>query len=138
MTRETPAAAVQPGRAPVYLDKAERFLNGAEEALRSGNEDTAALAALHAAISALDAITVARLGLRSTSPNHADVLLLLDRTDVDGKEEIKRQMRPLVSRKNLIEYEDRLLPRGEAKELLKRAKKVVAAAKVVLAPSAAP
>ena len=138
MTREAPAAAVQPARAPIYLDKAERFLRGAEAALAAGDEDTAALAALHAAISALDAITVARLGLRSTSPSHSDVILLLDRTGVEGNDDIKRQVRPLLSRKNLVEYEDRFLPRGEAAGLVKRARKVVAFAKAALAPSSSP
>src|SRR5438132_1522281 len=60
-----------------YLAKAQQFVAEARSGLQSGRADAALLCAIHAAISAADAVTVALAGQRSADPNHlaaADLL----------------------------------------------------------------
>jgi len=78
------------------------------------------------------------MGLRATGPNHLDVIRLVDRIPSGPHEEFKKQLRTLLSRKNLIEYEDRLLPRGDAPQMVKVAGRVVHAARASAAPSSSP
>jgi HEPN domain-containing protein len=120
---------VAPERAAAYLQKAEEFFAGAKRALDEGAPDSAALLAIHAAITACDSLTVRHLGLRSTSPRHLDVLTLVDRLPTPQKDQLKKHLRDLVSKKNVVEYEDRLLPRGDAVQMVKIAGRVVAAAR---------
>ena len=129
MTLPPATTAVAPGRASVYLQKAEKFLKGAKRALEEGDDEPAALLAIHAAMSACDSLTVRHLGLRSTSPRHLDVLALVDRLPIPRKDELKKHLRDLVSKKNVVEYEDRLLPRGDAAPMVKIAERVVAQAR---------
>jgi len=127
-----PTARVDPARASVYLAKAERFLKSAKRVLGSGGEDeedSAAVLAIHAAITACDSLTVHYLGVRSTSPRHMEVLPLVDRLPTPQREQLKKHLRDLVSRKNVVEYEDRLLPRGDAAAMVKIAERVVEAAR---------
>src|SRR5690349_15443832 len=121
VTREPATTAIPPARAAVYLEKAEDFLRAATRALEDGAEDSAALLSIHAAISACDSLTVRHLGLRSTSPRHMDVLALIDQLPTSRKDELKKHMRDLVSKKNVVEYKDRLLPRGSAAPKIGRA-----------------
>jgi HEPN domain-containing protein len=114
------------------LAKAERFLKTAKRALEQGGEDeedSAAVLAIHAAISACDSLTVRHLGVRSTSQKHLDVLRLIDQLPLAQREPLKKQLRTLVSRKNVVEYEDQLLPRGDAHAFVKVAERVVQAAR---------
>lgn len=136
--RDPTTVAVPKARAPVYLEKAEKFFAQAEAALQDGNEEAAALLAVHVAISGADAITVAKVGCRCADPEHMDVVRVLDRCDLPGKEELRKQLRAILGRKNLIEYEDRLLPRGDASVLVKQAARVLGAARAALAPSSSP
>lgn len=129
MTPDPATASVSPGRAAVYLAKAEQFLKSANRALEEGDEESAALLAIHTAIPACDSLTVRHLGLRSTSPRHMDVLPLIARLPTPQKEQIKKHLRDLVSKKNVVEYEDRLLPRGDAAQMVKIATRVLAAAR---------
>ncbi len=128
MTAEPSTAAVAPGRSVVYLHKAERFLKSARRVLEE-DEESAALLAIHAAMSACDCLTVRHLGLRSTSSRHLGVLSLVDRLPTRHRAELKKHLRDLVSKKNVVEYEDRLLPRGDAAQMVKIAGRVVAAAR---------
>ncbi len=123
-----PVTEVAPARAAIYLQKAQQFQRSAEKMIGTGEEEAAGLLAIHAAISACDSLTVKHPGLRSTSPHHLDVLRLIERLPLGGKEEIKKQLRALLSRKNVVEYGDRLLPRGDAGEMVKIAGRLVAAA----------
>jgi hypothetical protein len=139
MRAEPSTATVDPARAAVYLAKAERFLKSAHRILAAGQEDeedSAAALAIHAAISACDSLTVRHLGLRSTSPRHIDVLSLLDQLPLPQRDQVKRQVRTLLSRKNVVEYEDRLLPRGDAAAMVKVAERVVEAARGTPRPKA--
>jgi hypothetical protein len=67
--------------------------------------------------------------LRSTGARHLDVLALIDRLPTSRKGDLKKHLRDLVSKKNVVEYEDPLLPRGNGAQMVKIATRVVAAAR---------
>ena len=60
-----------------YLIKAEQFNETARDAFQKGNWNAVGLNAVHAAISANDAITVYFKKLRSVSDKHSDAVNLL-------------------------------------------------------------
>lgn len=62
---------VDRGQARVHLQKAGEFLAAARASLGAGRADAATLEAIHAAISATDAVTLALAGVRSNDPDHA-------------------------------------------------------------------
>lgn len=121
-------AAVERSRATVFLDKAEEFLRSAKRSLESGDRDAAGVLAIHAGISACDALTVWHLGLRSNSQRHLDVLGLLKQVQFEGRAHVERQLRELVSEKREVEYEDRRLQVGDAGKMVGLAERVVRAA----------
>ena len=90
--------------------------------------DAAMLDAIHAAISAADAVTVALAGQRSADPDHGRAADLLD--EVGGRSsEVRahaRQLRQLLGRKNAVEYESRRATAREAADAVKRADRLVA------------
>ncbi len=94
------------GRADVkaYVRKSEQYLEAAEESFEEGRYDAAASAAIHAGISAADAITGGRSGVRSSGPDHAAALGLLERAGPDGIEAAKL-LRRLLPLKYLAEYD---------------------------------
>src|SRR5712664_2263266 len=97
------------GEAKLYLDKAVQFIEQARAGLDAGRNDAALLDAIHAAISATDAATVALAGVRSTDPDHrraADLLEEVAGSAPEGRERA-RQLRALLTRKNTVEYESR-------------------------------
>jgi hypothetical protein len=90
--------------------------------------DAAMLNAIHAAISATDAVTVALAGQRSADPDHGRAADLLDEVG-GGSSEVSahaRQLRQLLARKNVVEYESRRAAAGEAMDAVKRADRLVA------------
>jgi hypothetical protein len=85
------------------------------------------LNAIHAAISALDAVTAALAGLRSADPDHQRAVDLLEEV-ASGSEEITtrvRQTRQLLARKNMVEYESRRATAKEARDAVERASRIV-------------
>jgi hypothetical protein len=85
------------------------------------------LNAIHAAISAADAVCVALGGVRSTDSDHQRaVALLLDITAAspDVRPNAKA-LRELLSRKNAVEYESRPATQDEAVTCVKQARRLV-------------
>lgn len=126
MTRfKTATVARAEGR--LYLDKAEQFLAEAVSAQAAVRWDAALLNAIHASISAADAVTAVLAGRRSTDPDHqraADLLEQVAGPDPAIKERV-RQLRALLSQKNLVEYESRRATPREAKDAVMRAQRLV-------------
>lgn len=86
------------------------------------------LNAVHAAISAADAVTAALAGRRSADPDHARAADLLEEVAARSGE-IKarvRQLRALLAKKNAIEYESRRASAKEATQAVERAERLVA------------
>jgi len=124
---EPKAHRVERSKARTYLGKADEFLAAAKTALAAEQNDAALLLAIHAGISACDAVTVALGGLRSTDPDHlraADLLETVARLSDEVKDR-SDQLRSLLKLKNLVEYEDRRVSAKEADTGTRRAERFV-------------
>jgi HEPN domain-containing protein len=133
MPRRSKAVLVSRSEAGLYVGKAQQFATEARVALEEGRYDAALLSAVHAAISAGDAITTALAGRRSTDPDHQRAVDLLE--EVLGSDEPDRpirQVRLLLAKKNVVEYESRRATAKEAQEGVTRARRVVAWAEKVV------
>lgn len=127
MARPPKTVTVSRAEARLYLAKAEQFVAEASTALQGARNDAAMLNAIHGAISGLDAVTAALSGLRSADPDHHRAVDLLEEV-ASGSEEIKaraRQMRQLLARKNMVEYESRRATAKEALDAVERATRIV-------------
>jgi HEPN domain-containing protein len=121
-------------QARACLEKAGQFVIAAREAADRSLYDAAMLNAIHAAISATDAVTVTLAGLRSVDPDHGRAADLLDEVG-RGSSEVSahvRQLRQLLARKNIVEYESRRAVAREAADAVKRADRLVAWARGVV------
>lgn len=116
-------APTEKSRGSFYLRKASNFLRAAESSLQGRNFDAAGLAGVHAVISAGDALTVFRLGLRSSGQDHSEVLKLL--LDVGIPDATLTQIRETISQKNRAAYEARGITEEEAKQIVTRARRVL-------------
>ena len=128
-------AQVRRGEARLYLEKAVQFIEQARSGLDADRNDAALLDAIHAAISATDAATIALAGIRSTDPDHQRAGDLLDEVaaaDPEGRQRA-RQLRALLARKNAVEYESRKASAKDARDGVERADRIVDWAKDVLA-----
>lgn len=109
------------------MGKAEQFFDEARIALEAGRHDACMLGAVHAAISAVDAVTVALLGRRSADPDHRRAADLLEQVALDSPEfrSRVRQLRELLARKNIVEYESRRATAREATDATRRSERLV-------------
>jgi len=126
MARRPKTVSVPRADSGLYLAKAEQFAMEARSALEGSRNDAAMLNAIHAAISAVDAVTAALSGLRSADPDHQRAVDLLEEV-ASRSEEIKarvRQVRRLLARKNMVEYEARRATAREAREAVERARRI--------------
>ena len=114
--------------AKTFLAKAEEFLRAAERAASAGDHDAALLAAIHSAMTANDAACATLLGRRSSDPDHQRAADLLESAG-DRTPEVAqraRQLRSLLKKKNLVEYEARRATVAESHDALERAQRFVA------------
>jgi HEPN domain-containing protein len=120
--------------APLYIAKAVQFVEEASAAIESSRNDAAMLNAVHAAITAADAICVAIAGRRSADPDHQRAADLLQEIG-GGSQGISghvRQLRMLLAKKNVVEYESRQAKAKEASEAVQRAERFVDWAKQIV------
>ncbi len=117
-----------------YFGKAEQFLEATKAASAAGQHDATMLAAIHAAISATDAVTIALAGMRSSDPNHLLAADLLD--EVGGHQgEVgahARQLRQLLGKKHADEYTSGRSTAKDARDALKGAERLVTWARSVV------
>ena len=99
----------------------------------AGNWNGAGFAAVHCAISATDALLVAKAGQRSGSKEHGDAaeLLLAHIRHAETAEQARR-LRQILREKNLIEYLDRSFHQDDALNLQKQAERYIAWAQALL------
>jgi HEPN domain-containing protein len=109
-----------------YLKKADQCIKTAKEALDKGRWNASAINSVHAVISSCDALTVFYLGLRSSGERHEDVIDLMAKTNIREEEfsKVKRQVLRVLTKKNLVEYEERLVYQKEAESIFKDAERV--------------
>lgn len=96
------------GDARRYLTKATEFVESAKAEFVAGRWTAAGLAAVHAGISAADAVTASRAGCVSSSDDHIAVIGLLRECVPGIPATTERQLVGLISAKNTIEYDDGL------------------------------
>lgn len=114
-------------KARSYLGKAHEFLETSAAARDEEQHDAALLLAIHAGLSACDAVTVGLAGVRSIAPDHlraADLLEAVARESDDVRQRAA-QLRGLLKLKNLVEYEGRRVSGREAETGTKRAERLV-------------
>lgn len=129
MTRHRETVVVPKDEARDYLVKAEEFQRAALRAMASGDRNAAGVLAIHAGITAADAITIHFLGLRSAGQRHLDVLALLGQTAHPSKAAVQRQLNELLREKKSVEYEGRLISLGDAEKMVLLSSRIVEAAK---------
>jgi uncharacterized protein (UPF0332 family) len=116
-----------------FLKKADEFFEMMQQSLMKEKWNAAGLNAIHAAISSNDALLIFHFGLRSISPKHDDAAKLListmKRDDVETK---AKHLRRIISIKNLVEYDGRLLSRAEVESLAKHAERFLVWVKSLL------
>jgi hypothetical protein len=107
-----------------YLQKAEEYFQAMLDSLAEERWNAAALEAIHAAISANDALLVRHYGLRSASGAHEDAIeLLVAHLGTPEAKQAAQHLSRLLARKNLVEYEARLFTAKEAQEAVKHAER---------------
>ena len=101
-----------------YLNKALEFSETMSVCLEKRKWNSAALEAVHCAISVNDALTIWFKGIKCTSLNHEDsVTLLQSLSDIEGIKENATHLLRVIKKKNLIEYEKRNFNEEEAKNI---------------------
>jgi|SRR3989338_5055636 len=102
-----------------YLKKASDNYDQMLAAFHSANWNAAATLAIQCAISSADAICVHEKGVRSVSQDHLDVCSLVSKLPLDGADEKAKQLRKIIARKNMVQYECRNVYQSDADEIVK-------------------
>lgn len=111
-------------RYATYRKKAKEFLRASESSLKIGDWNAVGLTAVHAAISAADALLVYYGGIRSTGDSHHDVAGLLRLHIKDDQLGAKIQtLSKVLGYKYLAAYEDREVTEAEARVAEKLARR---------------
>ena len=129
MTRARETEAVPKAEAARYLAKAEEFQRGAMRLSQAGDRNAAGVLAVHAGITAADAMTIHFLGLHSAGQRHLDVLALIMQTGYPRKAVLQRQLNELLGEKKSVVYEGRLISVGDAAKMVTLSGRIVEAAK---------
>jgi hypothetical protein len=118
-------------QARAYLGKAEEFLVAASESLQAGHSLAATSLAVHAGISASDAICGARTGQRAAGSDHGQAVALLGQAGREGKD-AARLLTRLMPLKNGAEYEPQDVPKASATRAVEQAERIVQIARQVV------
>lgn len=112
-------------RARIYLQKAEEFARSMRQSAVRGDWNAVGLEAVHAVISAADAVTTAKLGLRSRAADHEEVVKLIRNLPSKQADAKAEQAQKVLEVKNLVEYEARTFEQAEAQATMKQAERFV-------------
>ena len=132
MPRETPGRHVNQVQVRSFLGKAEEFLTAARESLDAGHALAATSLAVHAGISAGDAICGARTGQRAAGADHGQAVALLGQAGREGKD-AARLLTRLMPLKNRAEYEPQDVPKASTARAVDQAERIVQIARQVVA-----
>ena len=103
-----------------FLKKADECLHAAQNSLENEEWNAAAINAIHCCISACDAMCVYFLGKRHSGEDHNDAAGLFK--SIKDSEEMNanaNRVMKVLRTKNMAEYEERLVRKGEAEAILK-------------------
>lgn len=105
--------------ASAYLKKASDNYGQMLIAFHASNWNAAATLALQCAISSADAICVQEKGVCSISCDHLDVCDLVKQVPFKDAAEKAKQLRRIIIRKNMVQYECRSVRKNDADEMVK-------------------
>lgn len=123
MTRKRKTRAVDKSEYRDFLIKAKDFASMLDPALAEGKWNSAGLQAVHAVISASDAVIVYYGGVRSVDLDHREVVGLLNDIIGQASTTAGRHVTRVIAKKNLVEYERRSITEAEAREMAEHAKR---------------
>jgi HEPN domain-containing protein len=118
-----------------FVEKAEQFLRAMEKAVEVSDWDAAGLNAVHSVISAADAVTAFRAGIRSAEQDHKMLADVLEDIVGEGAGKSVRHLKAVLAKKNTIEYEQRKLTPKEAADIAEHARRFVSWAREELPES---
>lgn len=123
MTKKRKTKTVNKNQYRAFLAKAKDFAFMMDISLEEGKWNSAGLQAVHTVISASDAVIVYYGGVRSAEVDHREVVGLLQ--DIIGKDASAsgRHVSMVIAKKNLVEYEERLITQTEARDMTEHAKR---------------
>jgi HEPN domain-containing protein len=123
MTKKRKTRAVDKSEYRNFLAKADDFASMLDLALAEGKWNSAGLQAVHAVISASDAVIVYYGGVRSVELDHREVVGLLHDIIGEAAATAGRHVSRVIAKKNLVEYEGRSITQAEAREMAEHAKR---------------
>lgn len=125
MTKKRKTKTVNKNQYRAFLAKAKDFAFMMDISLEEGKWNSAGLQAVHTVISASDAVIVYYGGVRSAEVDHREVVGLLQ--DIIGKDASAsgRHVSMVIAKKNLVEYEERLITQTEARDMTEHAKRLL-------------
>jgi hypothetical protein len=103
-----------------YAGKAQEFADASANECEAGRFIAATSLAIHAGISAADAVCGARLGTRAAGEDHRQVLSMLAQAGPDGAD-VERELRRLLPLKTTTEYEPDDVSRSTSTKAVERA-----------------
>jgi len=112
--------------AAAYFAKSTQFMETMEQALTAGQWDSVGLQAVHAVISASDALVTYRGGVRSAEQDHRVAAHLLQETFGPDAAPAVRHVSHVIAKKNAVAYEQRRLSEKEAREMAEHARRFLA------------
>ena len=123
MTKKRKTRTHDKNRYSVFLAKAKDFASMMDMSFKEGSWNSAGLQAVHTVISASDAVIVYYGGVRSSELDHREVIGLFQ--DIIGKDASTavRHVTMVIAKKNLVEYEGRLIAQTEARDMVEHAKR---------------
>lgn len=118
MTREPQTRKVDRSAARVFWNRARQCADMMEEALDRGQWEAAGVNAVHAAISANDAVLAALRGLKPSSADHKDAArVLLSQLKEDDARKAGKRLGVIVAKKSRVEYDDKRFTEKEARDI---------------------
>ena len=102
-----------------YLKKSSDNYDQMLIAFHSSNWNAAATLAVQCAISCADSLCVYEKGIRSISQDHLDVCDLVAKLSMEGAGEKAKQLRKVIIRKNMVQYECRSVRKSDADEIVR-------------------
>jgi len=123
MTKKRKTRAVAKSEYRDFLVKARDFASMMDLSLEAGKWNSAGLQAVHAVISASDAVIVYYGGVRSIELDHREVVGLLHDIVGEAAAIAGRHVSRVIAKKNLIEYERRSITQSDAREMVEHAKR---------------
>lgn len=103
-----------------YLKKAEEFYATMQDCFLKERWTSSALAAVHAAICANDALTIFARGIKCSSSRHEDTVTLLQNlTELDGVKTNSTHLLRIIKKKSIVEYSGGSFTQKGAEEITK-------------------